>query len=229
MTITQRRVRNRDPEPTGSGESPEPLGSRPSEVRLRARRSPRLVALGVLLAALGGLGGATVLTTSTHTQSVLVMTRPVARGDLITAGDLGVVTIGAAPGVRTVPSSDLTQLVGRTARVDLPQGSLPGPDAAGDPLVPSAYAQIGLRLEAGRLPMAQLPPGTAIELVPVSPTVGDAAPDIDPVRAVVVQPARATDTGAAMVLDVAVPADKAVLVAQLGARGEVAVVRMGRS
>ncbi|MDA8438069.1 MAG: SAF domain-containing protein [Propionibacterium sp.] len=229
MTITQRRVRSRALKAIEPEETSQPLGSHPAEVRLRARRSPRLIALGILVAALGGLGGAALLTTSTHTRSVLVMARPVARGDLIEASDLAVATIGPAPGVRTVPASDLSRLVGRTARVDLPAGSLPGPDAAGDPLVPADYAQVGLRLEAGRLPVSELPPGTAIQLVPVSATAGDPAPDVTPVRAVVVQPARGTDTGSAMVLDVAVPSDKAVEVAQLAARGEVAVVRVGQA
>ena len=227
MTITQRRIRGSVDEP-GQPSSGERFGSRPGEVRLRARRSPRLIALGILLACLGGLGGATLLTTSTHTSSVVVMTRTVARGDTVRAGDLGVVTIGPAPGVLTIPSTELSHLVGRSARVDLLEGSLPGPGAIGEVTVPADYAQLGLKLEAGHVPVSDLPPGTAVRLVPVSATASDPAPEGNPVRAVVVRSPESSESGGFVLLDVAVPADQAVTVARLAARGQLAVVRMGR-
>ena len=227
MTITQRHVRGSAREPIDPG-ADELLGSRPSDVRLRTRRNPRLIAVGVLLACLGGLTGATLLTTSSHTSSVVVMAHSVVRGETVRANDLGAVTIGRAPGVRTVPSSQLSRLVGHAALVDLPEGSLPGPDAVGDPIVPPDYSQVGLRLETGRVPVSELPPGTAVELVPVSATASDPTPQRAPIAAVVVTSPQTNDTGAAVLLDVAVPADAGVVVAQLAARGELAVVRVGR-
>lgn len=228
MSITQRRVRGSADEPIEQSAGPL-RGSRPSDVRVRARRSPRLIALGILLACLGGLAGAMLLTTSTRTASVVVMARSVARGDTLRPGDLGVVTIGPAPGVRTVPSADLSRLVGRTARVDLPEGSLPGPDAVGDLVVPADYSQVGLKLEAGRVPVSALPPGTTVQLVPVSATASDPTPQGPPITAVVVSSPTPNESGSSVVLDIAVAADQAVGVAQLAARGELAVVRVGRS
>ena len=227
MTITQRRLRGgvEQPGEPGSGER---FGSRPADVRLRARRSPRLIAVGILLACLGGLGGAALLSSSTHTSSVVVMARSVARGDTVRATDLGVVTIGPVPGVLTIPSAQLSQLVGRSARVDLPEGSLPGPAAIGELTVPADYSQLGLKLEAGHVPVSDLPPGTAVRLVPVSATASDPAPDGNPISAVVVTSPQSSESGGSVVLDVAVRADQAVTVARLAARGQLAVVREGR-
>lgn len=47
-----------------------PAAPRPEAVQLRARRSPRLIALGVLLVALGGLGAAYLFTLNSNHHSL---------------------------------------------------------------------------------------------------------------------------------------------------------------
>lgn len=204
------------------------LGRRPDGVQLRARRSPRLVALGILLACLGGLGGALLWQNMSHTQSVLVMANSVSRGQVVTAGDVTTTTLGAAPGVATLPAGELSSVVGRSAVVDLPKGSLPGPGSVGDALVPTNYVQLGMKLDFGRAPVTPLAPGTKVTLVPVSGAATDAAPAGEPVAAVVVSTAQQTATGDALVFDVAVDPAQAVRVTQLAARGQLSVVREGQ-
>ncbi len=42
------------------------------------------------------------------------------------------------------------------------------PQAFGDPVMAEGVVRVGLRLEPGRLPNSALPPGTSIQLIPVS-------------------------------------------------------------
>ncbi|PIE99297.1 MAG: hypothetical protein CR979_03235, partial [Propionibacterium sp.] len=120
-------------------ESIQPVGqfispSRPDSVQLRARRSPRMIALGVLLTVMGGLIAAFLYTNATTSQSVLVMSRNVQRGEVITAGDLVITTVGALPGVTSTPAEKINEIVDKTALVDLPQGSLIGAKSVGSPV-----------------------------------------------------------------------------------------------
>lgn len=203
------------------------LGARPDQVQLRARRSPKLIALGLLLACLGGLGGALLLQTSAHTSSVLVMAHSVAKGATISASDLTSVSMGTAPIVASLPASDLGHIVGQVALVDLPAGSLPGPRSVGTLSVPLGDTQLGLKLAAGRVPSTRLDPGTAVLLVPVSASANEPAPSGAPVTAIVVSTPQQV-SGDAVVIDVAVAPAQATAVAQWAARGAVSMVRQGQ-
>lgn len=195
----------------------------PLAAHLRPRRSPRLVAAGVLLASLGGLGGAMAYQQASHANQVLVTTRTVPRGSELRPADLAVVTIGQAPGVHTVPAEQLSSLVGRHALVDLPQGSLVGASSIGELALPAGRTQLGLKLAPGRLPNQDLPQGTPVQLVEVTSDKAESTSLLVDAQ-VVVAPSTLPD-GSTRVLDVSVPEAQAQRLADLAARDLLVVVR----
>lgn len=134
---------------------------------LRPRRQPRWIALGILLACLGGLGSVLLYQQSATTQNVVVVANAVSRGEVIESGDLGVRQVGALSGVAVVPAEQQPSLIGQHALVDLSPGLLPA-NSVGDLVLPLDRIQLGLKLPSGRLPGGQLPPGTSVQLIEVS-------------------------------------------------------------
>ncbi len=190
---------------------PAPTVAQPTIATLRPRRSPRLVAAGGLLAALG------------HSNQVVVVAHSVPRGEVVQSTDLSVVTIGPAPGVRTIPGDQLTELVGKQALVDLPAGSLVGTGAIGTATLEAGQVQLGLKLQAGRVPVQSLPAGTAVQLVQVSSDKQNTKGLV--VDAVVVTAPRTSTDGSSSLLDVAVPEGVSAEVADLAARDLIVLVR----
>lgn len=202
---------------------PAPTVAQPTIATLRPRRSPRLVAAGVLLAALGGLGGVMAYQQASHSNQVVVVAHSVPRGEVVQSTDLSVVTIGPAPGVRTIPGDQLTELVGKQALVDLPAGSLVGTGAIGTATLEAGQVQLGLKLQAGRVPVQSLPAGTAVQLVQVSSDKQHTKGLV--VDAVVVTAPRTSTDGSSSLLDVAVPEGVSAEVADLAARDLIVLVR----
>ena len=207
-----------------------PAPVRPPGASTRVRRSPRLLLIGLLVSVLGALGVTAAFTQATTSSTVVAMARSVPRGQTVTQADLTTVTIGAVPGISTVPGSRLDALVGQTALVDLPSGSLVGEHSIGEAPVQPDTAQLGLKLEAGRLPNTGLVPGTRVLLVEVSgpATGGKAEQTTGATRtfpAVVVRAPAALPDGASWVLDVSVADTDGAVVAGLAAGGRLSVVR----
>ena len=188
-----------------------------------------LIVAGVLCAVLGALGGAFAWTQASRAESVLVMTRDVARGEQIRHGDLGVVSISVGGQVETLPASPLDPLIGPAAVVDLPRGALPGARAVGDLPVPAGTAQLGLKLPGGRVPASSMPAGTRISVVEVADADAQGAASGIPrtFEATVSQgPVRAEDR-TSWLLDVQVKQADAAVIADLAARDRVAVIVRG--
>ena len=85
-------LRDRNPE---AGDRTAPAQPRPEGVQLRPRRSPRLVALGVLFVVLGALGAAALYSASVDQRTAVVMAEDVVRGQQLTAEDLSIVSVPA--------------------------------------------------------------------------------------------------------------------------------------
>lgn len=194
---------------------------------LRARRSPRLILIGLLCTCLGGLGCAVAWQRTTHAHQVIVVARALARGEQVGAGDLTTTSIGAASGVSTVAADRLDALVGRTALVDLPSGALVTADSIGDSAIAPGTSVIGLHLPAGRVP-STLVPGADVVLATAP------APDDDPDAElakeqspgmVVSTPVQASD--GSWSLDVQVRTDVALHLAGLASVGRLVVVQTG--
>jgi len=201
----------------------------PAPVAARTRRQPRWIAAGLLAICLGALGAVLLFTEAVSSRSVVMVATNVSRGEQVEAADLSTVTIGSAPGIRTVPADQLTALVGRRATVDLVAGSLLPDGVIGDVTLRSGYAQLGLKLAPGRLPLDPLPPGTAVQLVAVA-TSGAGAEASDRLTgqaydAYVVRAPELGPDGQSYLLDVQVEAAPAVTVAQLAAADRLVLIR----
>lgn len=209
-----------------------PTGTRPAGVQLRARRSPRLIAIGVLIVVLGALGFAVLFSSSINERQVVTVAHAVARGETVSDDHLAVVTVPERLAVATLPASRRAELVGRTALSDLPIGSFPLVSHVGDDPLPDDQALLGLRLTHGQLPVSPLPGGTEVTLVPV-PAHADAATaaETDPAlreqSAVVAVAPILLEDASTFVLDVRIPQSEAARLAPWAARGELAVVVTG--
>lgn len=150
--------------PTKADTTP-PAAPRPAAVQLRARRSPKMVALGILMVALGGLTAAFLFTLNSDHHPVLTLTDDVRRGQEIAREHLSVVEVPSGLGVDALPADQLESVVGERALFDLPRGSFPLARHLGEDPLPEGEALVGLRLAPGRLPAGELPPGTSVRLI----------------------------------------------------------------
>lgn len=190
---------------------------------VRARHNLRWLAAGVLAVCLGGLGAALLYTNLSDAHSVITIKRTVYRDQVITEADLGVTSAMPAAGVEWVPAEQMDEVLGRTARYDLTEGTLLSPRAYGAPIVEVGSVRIGLRLAAGRMPSAHMPPGTQVLLVPVGRD-GGVPPAGPSVVGQVTSEASVLPDGASLV-DVGVAAAEAERVARLAAADQLVLVR----
>lgn len=211
-------LRDRNPV---TGEQPAPAAARPEGVQLRPRRSPRLVALGMLFVVLGALGAAALYSASVDQRTAVVMATDVVRGEQLTAEDLAVVSVPAGFQVEVTDGDALSELVGRTARTDLPAGAFPTGRLLGEDPIPAGHSLVGLQLGPGRMPGTDLVPGTPVQLVSL------AEGDDSVTDAVVAEAPVLTDDGTGFVLDVVVPDEAAHAVARLAATQQLALVAVG--
>ncbi len=198
----------------------------PPRAKIRVRRDVRWLTAGVLAVALGGLGSWALYTQLADTRPVLKLAHTVYRGQVIGAGDLGVVAIGRTTDLPGVSGDDLNSVVGQTARTDLAQGTLLVKDSYGKAELPSGVARVGLKIDSGRLPSTPLPPGTQVQVVAL-PAPGGAA-DVTKLPASVdavltKSPAPASD--GSYVIDLDVATTSAETVARLGALKQVVIIQ----
>ncbi|MFV0428371.1 MAG: SAF domain-containing protein [Arachnia sp.] len=206
---------------SGATQSETRTPARPADVQLRGRRSPKLVALGVVLVALGALGAAALYSWAVDRESVIVMARDVARGSELTRDDVTVMELAADSPAETIPASKIDSLVGQTALTDLPSGAFPAPRHLGKQTIPAGSSLVGLLLTPGQLPVTTIPVGATVSLVPI-----DGA-EPSPTRAVVAAAPRLSDDGFGYVVDVIVDNADAPRIAALAATGQLAMTGEG--
>lgn len=197
--------------------------------RVRLRRNPRWLLVGVLTVLLGGLTTAFLFLSVGAADPVIRVNRLVYRGEVIQPTDVSVVSVGRGLDVRTVPGARLSEVVGSAALTDLPPGSLLVADTYGAAALPSGQARVGLRLEAGRLPAADLVPGTPLLVValPAANAAPGAEAEVLPASvAATLATAPAQQPDGAWALDVLLASDRSEAVARLAAANRVAIVRL---
>ena len=166
--------------------------------------------------------------TSATPRRVITVKRTVYRDQVITAADLAVTSAVPAAGLDMVPADRIEQVIGRTALWSTSaEGSLLTSRAFGEPVVEVGSVRIGLRLAAGRLPSAPMPPGTEVLLVPVGRD-GAEPPAGASVAGRIATAAGVLPDGASVV-DVSVAATEAERVARLAANDQLVLVRLAGS
>lgn len=191
----------------------------------KLRRRPMLVAVGVALIALGGIGAGWLATNVGHTHPVIALRDTVDRGSLISAADLTTVDINTDSRLQTVPASGMDGIVNKRAANDLAAGSLLTPDSVTTATVPSAgHTLVGLALTAAQMPAITLRNGSPVRIV-ATPRSQDSAPTTAPatISATIVDTHPGGDPGETIV-DVSVDSKVAPLVAAEAATARIALI-----
>lgn len=211
-----------------------PAGAPPQAARSAAanrRTSRRGLLISVLVIALGGVLAFSAARLLTQRSEVLVVARDVNVGQVITAGDLTTVRVTDDPALASVPAVDRGEVVGQVAKVRLVKGSLL---AAGQYGPNSGFlagqVQVALALAVGQLPARGLVPGQHVLIVATPGRGGATAAEPSPgvaakgVNATVAGVGDVNGATQVTVVDVQVPAESGVAVAQLASTGNLALI-----
>jgi hypothetical protein len=166
-------------------------------------------------------------------QAVLAIAREVPAGQVLSVRDLATVNVTVDPGLRPVPATERSSVVGRPAAVPLMPGTLLTPADLGAPaMLGPDQAVVALALKAGRFPPA-LTPGAQVMVADTGDAgVGALSDGSSAVladtplasSATVVEVDRPEDTQDTTVVSVRVPASAATRLASAGAADRVALV-----
>jgi hypothetical protein len=204
--------------------------------RLPRRRRPGMIALAVALVGAGILGSTALYSATSRRAPVLVAEANVPAGGLITASDVGTVSVSVGAGVQVIPASQMSQVVGQVAGTTLHPGMLltaselatqrspaPGQVLVPLPLRPSAVPASGLR--PGDEVLIVATPGAQGQAGPVN-----AAPALTvPVKGVIEDVSTTADADGFAVVDVLVPSSRGADLAEQASTGQFAIIVTSRS
>ena len=127
--------------------------------------------LAVVLIAGGGLTAAVLVSNMAQRTPVLAVADDVARGQVLTRADVRVASVAVDAQVPTMPPEQVDQVVGRTVAASLPAGSLLSPQVLSrSDLVGDDADVVGLLLEAGQYPVADLAAGDRVAVIATGDT-----------------------------------------------------------
>lgn len=151
---------------TRNARNGETLGIEPA--RRRQRSLPlAMVAAACMAASIAAFVGLQLA--ATDLEPVLAVTRPVQAGSTITDADLTVAHVAEDPHLSTVPLSQRSTVIGRTAAIDLAPGTLLVDGALGEASVlADGESLVGVEVPAAAAPIDALSPGTRVSLVAVA-------------------------------------------------------------
>jgi hypothetical protein len=195
------------------------------------RRQLPLVVVGVLLVLGGALAFADASVHLGSRQEVLVVTQPLAAGQVLTSGDLGTAKVSTGSGLQAIPLTQESTVLGRSVAVPLVAGALLTTSEVGSTTpVASGSDVVAVGLKAGAFP-PDLAPGVRVQVVPVSSSDSGGAGTVtsgSPVSATVMAvEAASADSGSPTVFSLLVSKGDADEVASLAAAGEASLVQVG--
>lgn len=133
---------------------------------------PQLV-VALLLVGLGALGSVVLFSQASARQPVLALAAPLARGDVVSPEDLRVAYIGSDDPVLTMPSDELSSLVGLVALTDLEAGTIVVPGYFASRVeVETGEGVVGVSLTPGAYPTMHLSPGDVVDVVDTDDATG---------------------------------------------------------
>ena len=208
-----------------NGSKAEPVGVMPTKRRQRSLPLAAIAAVCMVASILAFVG---VQLASTDRVPVLAVARPIEAGTVITDADLRVAQVAVDPALSPVALSDKPSVVGRTASIDLAEGSLLVESSLGDStVVGDGEALVGVEVPAAAAPIGAIRPGDRVRLVEV-PAASDGKAAAEPA---VITEGRVLRTGSAGTgtatqsqLSLVVPADSAPAVASASVGQRLAVV-----
>jgi hypothetical protein len=133
---------------------------------VKTRWNRRLLLIGILLALLCGLAAYWAVNRASTPRSVVVVTKDIAAGDVITEDALGTTLVTGGENLTTTPEGQLRDLVGERASVPMPAGSLATKAMTIPRISPrEGQAIVGVALSPGQYPTSGLQRGDAVRLV----------------------------------------------------------------
>lgn len=192
----------------------------------RARRRPALIALGLALVALSVLGSVYLTTSLGQTYQVLAVTKEVARGSALTAGDIAVVELPTGPTtLEPIAADEFDLIVNQVATTDLMPGQLITEKSITPELQPAAGQSIvGVALAPNQMPTNLPKSGDAVRIVETPATGGEPPAEAPFSIAATVVSAEPSTLGDQTVVDVQVASNNAAALAARAATGRVALV-----
>lgn len=195
----------------------------------KLRRRPALIAAAIGAVCIGALLAGWAWTATTSTQEVLVARHSIERGAVIEVDALARVRLSADPALKPVAASQLEEVVGQRAAMDIAEGGMLTPDSFTTQVVPAeGQSVVGVALTPAQAPGLDLQYGDRVRVV-VTPAQGEELPAGTPLTndATIVGVNVSEETGQTVV-DLLVPkADAAVLAARI-ATGNIALVLESR-
>lgn len=203
-----------------------PAPALPAPARLKERRRPLLIAAMAALVCLGGLVSAYAYESTSDTENVVAVRESVARGEVIEAADLMTVQVGLDPALDPLAGSELDELIGRRAAVDLSAGSLVTAESISDEVIPAeGQSIVGVSLTSAMMPSEPIYAGDSVRIVSTPGEAGEIREGTTPVtvEATVIGVRAVAETGETVV-DVAVDESQAADLASRAATRKVALV-----
>jgi hypothetical protein len=196
----------------------------------RQRRTGWTALGGVLVIGIGAAFGY-LYTSAGSKEPVVVITAPVAVGEVISRSDLS--TVDVAGEVTAIAGANLESVVGERAAVALLPGTLLQRSMVtdADP-IPAGMAQVGVAVKGGQLPANGLLPGDRVQVLALPGQVAaadPAAPTVLVDAAVVFTALQDPVQPGTTLLTLVVPADVAPSVAAASATGVAAVLKVPAS
>jgi hypothetical protein len=218
--------------PTRTNGSKAPSGARPAGTRARSsarRRQLPLVVVGVLLVIGGALAFADASLHLGSREEVLVVSEPLAAGQVITSSDLETVRVSTGSGLQAVPAGEEASVVGNPVAVPLVAGALlTRAEVGATAPVASGSDVVAVGLKAGQYP-PDLAPGDRVQVVPVtSPSSSPGTPTGSPVSATVLAvDVASVESDSPTVFSLEVSRSDADQVAALAAANEASLIQLG--
>jgi hypothetical protein len=191
-------------------------------------RRPALAALAVLLIVGGAATAGLLAMRADERVAVLVAAETIPAGGPITEQSLTTTQVAGADTL-LIPASQLDQLVGQYARVEIREGQLIDTQMVGDSgLLQPGRVAVGAALAPGRLPASGLLPGDVVDLV----RVGDGEGKVIIEEAIVSSTDEGADAAAGgaagFVVTFIVDRDDGATVSAVGAANQLAAVLVSR-
>jgi len=163
-------------------------------------------------------------------ESVLLIARAVASGQVIAAEDLREAQVSISAGAASVPASQRGEVVGKTATVGLVPGAVLAPAQLGTvAAIQAGEAVVGLALKAGQAPLG-LRPGTRVQVVDTGGAGGGASmPAVVSTLAVVVNTGESQPGSGVGVVSLRLPLEESLAVSAAGAAGRATLVVLAAS
>lgn len=192
---------------------------------VRQRRRPALIALGIALIIVCGLGAYWLVDRLSTTSQVVVAAVDVPEGKVLTAQDLTVIDVNVPGGTAVIAGGELSTLVGQRTSAPLEQGALISPsEVSADSFPAAGSAVVGVKVNAGQIPTADVDPGDPIRIIG-TPREGDDPPGGDaPVITGTIQAVSSPTVDGALIVDVLVSDDQAATLASLAATGRISII-----